>query len=276
MMAMLATMQNDSSMHARDLAAQAIARKAGELAHDYFSRRGTLAVESKGSQDYVSQADRAVEVLIRAELAREFPDDSFFGEETAASFTGGEEHIWIVDPIDGTHNFLRGAHYYCVSIAYVEQGRREIGVVFDPEHDELFHARREHGAWRTHRGGEERMRASDCASLANALVCLGHHDRFPEPRVMAIRQALMDAGTAVRNMGAGALQLAHVAAGRYDAFVELSLNSWDAMAGLLLIEEAGGFTAPFPGPKGLRTPAPVLGCAAGIADPMMRIVAAWE
>ena len=93
---------------------------------------------------------------------------------------------------------------------------------------------------------------------------------------MAIRQALMDAGTAVRSLGAGALQLAHVAAGRYDAFVELSLNAWDAMAGLLLIEEADGFTAPFPGPSGLRTPAPVLGCARGIADPLMRIVGAWK
>jgi myo-inositol-1(or 4)-monophosphatase len=266
---------DDLSIHARHAAAQRIARKAGELAHDYFARRGALAVESKGAQDYVSQADRAVESLIRAELIREFPDDAFLGEETAASFAGDEERIWIVDPIDGTHNFLRGAYYYCVSIAYVEQGRREIGVVFDPEHDELFHARREHGAWRTQLGREGRLGVSDCTSLESALVCLGHHDRFPDSRVMAIRQALMDAGAAVRNMGAGALQLAHVAAGRYDAFVELSLNAWDAMAGLLLIEEAGGFIAPFPGPGGLRTPAPVLGCARGIADPMLRIVGAW-
>ena len=269
-------MTNDaSSIQARHIAARKIARKAGELAHDYFSRRGALAVETKGAQDYVSQADRAVETLIRAELAQEFPDDAFLGEETAASFAGGEERIWIVDPIDGTHNFLRGAHYYCVSIAFVAHGRRQIGVVFDPEHDELFHALREHGAWRTHRGKDERLQVSNCTSLASALVCLGHHDRYPEPRVMAIRQALMDAGTAVRSLGAGALQLAHVAAGRYDAFVELSLNAWDAMAGLLLIEEAGGYTAPFPGPRGLRTPAPVLGCARGIADPLMRIVGAW-
>src|SRR2546423_2512775 len=173
-------MTNDaSSIQARHIAARKIARKAGELAHDYFSRRGALAVETKGAQDYVSQADRAVETLIRAELAQEFPDDAFLGEETAASFAGGEERIWIVDPIDGTHNFLRGAHYYCVSIAYVEQGRREIGVVFDPEHGELFHARRQHGAWRTHLGAEDRLRVSDCTSLASAFVCVGHHDRFP-------------------------------------------------------------------------------------------------
>src|ERR1700730_11539368 len=95
--------KDDLSTHARHIAAQTIARKAGALAHDYFSRRGALAVETKGAQDYVSQADRAVETLIRAQLAQQFPDDAFLGEETAASFAGGEERIPIVDPIDGTH-----------------------------------------------------------------------------------------------------------------------------------------------------------------------------
>ncbi len=85
----------------------------------------------------------------------------------------------------------------------------------------------------------------------------------------------MDSGVAMRNMGAGALQLAHVAAGRYDGFVELSLNAWDALAGLLLVEEAGGFAAPFPGPTGLRDPAPVLACAPGISEALMRLIAAW-
>jgi myo-inositol-1(or 4)-monophosphatase len=183
--------------------------------------------------------------------------------------------MWIVDPIDGTHNFLRGARYYCVSIAYAENGRREIGVVSDPEHGEVFHARRGHGAWCTRAKGEERLRASDCAGVAKAFICLGHHDRYPEPRYIVLRQKLMDSGAAMRNMGAGALQLAHVAAGRYDAFIELSLNSWDAMAGLLLVEEAGGFAAPFPGPKGLLTPAPVLACAKNIGSPLMQLVAEW-
>src|SRR5207237_1809596 len=192
-------MTNDAwSIHGRNIAARKIACRAGELAHDYFSRRGALAVETKGAQDYVSQADRALESLIRAELAQALPDDAFLGEETAPSFAGREDRIWVVDPIDGTHNFLRGAHYYCVSIAFVVHGRREIGVVFDPEHDELFHALREHGAWRTHRGKDDRLQVSNCTSLASAFVCLGHHDRYPEPRVMAIRQALMDAGTAGR------------------------------------------------------------------------------
>jgi len=263
------------SITARYAAAQEIAAKASRLAHRYFVERGSLPVESKGAQDFVSHADRAVEALIRAEIARDFPGDTFLGEESAAEFTGAEEHMWIVDPIDGTHNFLRGARYYCVSIAYAENGRREIGVVSDPEHGEVFHARRGHGAWCTRAKGEERLCASDCAGVAKAFICLGHHDRYPEPRYMVLRQKLMDSGAAMRNMGAGALQLAHVAAGRYDAFIELSLNSWDAMAGLLLVEEAGGFAAPFPGPQGLRKPAPVLACANGIAEPLMRLVGEW-
>jgi myo-inositol-1(or 4)-monophosphatase len=263
------------SISARYASVQQIATRAAALAHRYFIERDSLAVEAKGSQNYVSMADRAVEELIRAEIRREFPDDAFLGEETAAQFTGTPDHVWVVDPIDGTHNFLRGARYYCVSIAYVEHGRREIGIVADPEHDEMFHSLRGHGAWLAHGGDEIRLEVSDCVALARAFVCLGHHDRHPEARYIAIRQALMENGVAMRNMGAGALQLAHVAAGRYDAFVELSLNAWDALAGLLLVEEAGGFVAPFPGPEGLHHPAPVLACAPGIAEALMRLVAAW-
>ncbi len=263
------------SITARYAAAQAIAANAGRLAHDYFVRRGTLAIEAKGAQDFVSHADRAVEALIRAEVQREFPGDAFLGEESAGSFAGTDASLWVVDPIDGTHNFLRGARYYCVSIAYVLHGQREIGVVCDPEHDEVFHARRGYGAWNTRDGAEERLRVSDCDALSRAFVCLGHHDRGPEPRYIAVRKKMMDNGVAMRNMGAGALQLAHVAAGRYDGFVELSLNAWDALAGLLLTEEAGGYVAPFPGPAGLSRPAPVLACAPGIATALTKLVGVW-
>jgi len=259
----------------RYAAAQHIALKAGELARDYFSQRETIVAESKGSQNFVSRADRAVEEMIARHLAAAFPTDNFLGEETAASFDAALDHVWVVDPIDGTHNFLRGTRYYCVSIAYIENGQREIGVVYDPEHDELFHARRGSGAWCQRQGQELRIATSECNSLSTAFVCLGHHDRHPEPRYLALRHALMDSGTAMRNMGAGALQLAHVAAGRFDAFVEFSLNAWDASAGLLLVEEAGGFVAPFPGPQGLLAPAPVLACAKGITTDLTRIVSAW-
>jgi myo-inositol-1(or 4)-monophosphatase len=253
------------TMTARTVAAQQIARKAGDLAHDFFVQRASLAIEEKGSQDFVTRADRAVEALIAGELAAAFPGDAFLGEESLAKFSATPDSVWVVDPIDGTHNFLRGVRYYCVSIAYVANGRCEIGVIYDPEHDEVFHARRGHGAWCQRAGDDVPLRTNACDSLAKAFVALGHHDRFPEPRYMALRQALMDAGTAVRNMGAGALQLAHVAAGRYDGFIELSLSAWDALAGLLLVEEAGGHVAPARWPKSLTQTAPVLGCTKGIA-----------
>ena len=262
-------------LSARYIAAQDIARMAGQLAREHFARRETLVVEHKGKQDFVSHADRAVEALIAKHLAGAFPGDTFLGEETAAQFSGDLEHVWIVDPIDGTHNFLRGVRYYCVSIAYVENGVPAIGVVYDPEHDELFHARRGDGAWVQRDGNASPLRASSCRKLSDAFVCIGHNDRRPDPAVLALRHALMDAGVATRNMGAGALQLAHVAAGRFDGFVELSLNAWDAMAGLLLVQEAGGYAAPFPGPDGLLVPAPVLACASGIADPLTKLVGAW-
>ena len=262
-------------LSARYIAAQDIARQAGELAREHFAQREALVVEHKGKQNFVSRADRAVEALIAKRLAAAFPGDAFLGEESSGDFSGPLDHVWVVDPIDGTHNFLRGVRYYCVSIAYVEDGRPAIGVVYDPEHDELFHARRGDGAWCQRNGNDTALRASSCRSLSEAFVCVGHHDRRPDPAVLALRHALMDAGVATRNMGAAALQLAHVAAGRFDGFVELSLNAWDAMAGLLLVQEAGGYAAPFPGPEGMSVPAPVLGCANGIAAPFAKLVGAW-
>jgi myo-inositol-1(or 4)-monophosphatase len=159
-----------------------------------------------------------------------------------------------------------------VSIAYAEAGVRLLGAVCDPPHDELFHARRGAGAWRTGAAGDVRIAAADTASLAGAFVAVGHHDRHADARYDAIRRALMGTGTAFRNFGSAALQLAHVADGRLDAFVELELSAWDAMAGLLLVEEAGGFAAPFPGPQGLTVKAPVVATAPGIAAATMAIV----
>jgi myo-inositol-1(or 4)-monophosphatase len=261
------------SVDARHEFLRRLARGAGDLARDYWDNRAALAVELKGPQDFVSVADREVESYIRAEIARTYPGDAFLGEETAETFVGDAERIWIVDPIDGTHNFLRGIPYWNVSIAYVEGGVRTLGAVYDPAHDELFHARRGGGAWRSDGGGEARIEAASTTALSGALVAVGHSDRFPDPRVIALRRGLMDASAAFRNFGSAALQLAHVAEGRLDAFVELELSSWDAMAGLLLVEEAGGRVSPFPGPQGITVKAPVVAAAAGIAEALAALVA---
>lgn len=253
---------------------QRLARDAGRLARDFWARRDALTIELKGPQDFVTVADREVETFIRGAIAREYPADAFLGEETAASFGGDAARLWIVDPIDGTHNFLRGIPYWNVSIAWVERGVRTLGAVYDPAHDELFHARRGSGAFRTDAAGDTRIESAATAALSGAMVAVGHSDRFADARVVALRRALMEARAAFRNFGSAALQLAHVAAGRLDAYVELELSAWDAMAGLLLVEEAGGRVGPFPGPQGIAVRAPVIASAAGIADELGALVQA--
>ena len=251
-----------------------LARDAGDRALAFWRDRATLTIEAKGPQDFVSRADRDVETFIRTAIAEAFPGDAFLGEETADAAVVNAPRLWVVDPIDGTSNFLRGVAYWNVSIAYVEDGVRTLGAVADPPAGEVFHARRGGGAWRSDARGETRLAAAATAALGESMVAIGHHDRYPDPRFVAIRDALMDVGAAYRNFGAAALQLAHVAEGRIDAFVELELNAWDAMAGLLLVEEAGGYAAPFPGPRGLAVKSPVIATAPGIADALSAIVAA--
>jgi Archaeal fructose-1,6-bisphosphatase and related enzymes of inositol monophosphatase family len=254
----------------RHALAQDVARRAGALALDYWRDRERLTVELKGPQDFVSHADRDVEALIRREIAAAFPQDRFLGEETASSFTGPLDDCWIVDPIDGTHNFLRGVPYWNVAIAYVAQGRPQIGVVFDPPGGELHHATRGGGAWCDDATGRARLRVASTTEIAGAYVALGHHDRAPDPRYLEIRRRMMESGVSMRNFGSAALQLAHVARGRLDAFCELQLSIWDAIGGLLLVEEAGGYTAPF-APASATAKAACLACAPGVAEALVAL-----
>jgi myo-inositol-1(or 4)-monophosphatase len=131
---------------------------------------------------------------------------------------------------------------------------------------------RAHGAWRSDANGEVRMATSATLALPGAIVCVGHHDRKPEPRYLALRAALMEVNASFRNFGCAALQIAHVAEGRHDAYIELHLASWDAMAGLLLVEEARGYVGPFPGPQGLTVRSPVIAAAPGIAEALRALL----
>jgi myo-inositol-1(or 4)-monophosphatase len=248
-----------------------LALKAGAVALDFWNRRAELVVELKGPGDFVSLADREVESLIRRELAAAYPGDAFLGEETAAQFDGALDRCWIVDPIDGTHNFLRGIPYWNVAIAYVENARTVAGAVFDPPHGELYRAAVGFGAWCDGPNGTTKLQAAPTSKLAGAFVALGHHDRAPESRYLEIRRRMMDAGVAMRNFGSAALQLSHVAAARIDGFVELELSIWDAAAGLLIVDEAGGYAAPFAPPRPTAKTA-CLACAPGIASALSDLV----
>jgi myo-inositol-1(or 4)-monophosphatase len=259
-------------MNAADIAerakfAQRIAREAGALALRYFRREIDFAAESKGPQDFVTAADHAVEALLRERLQGAFPDDAILGEEG-----GGElgRNLWVIDPIDGTLNFVHGVRYWCVSIAFIATGERRIGVVYDPSQDELFWATRGSGAW----SDATRLQAAPRDRLDHALVGAGYVPRHPLDEHLALKRRLHEAGAAVKDMGAGALMLAHVAVGRFDAFLEPHMHPWDASAGLLLVEEAGGRIHPYPGPGGLLAGGAVIAAAPGIFDALQGIALA--
>ena len=252
---------------ARAELAQGLAREAGELAYRYFRREISFAPEAKGPQDFVSAADHAVEALIRERLEREFPGDAVLGEEA-----GGDvgRHVWVVDPIDGTLNFVHGVRYWCISIGFISAGERRIGVIYDPSLDELFWSVRGEGAW----CDQTRLHVSPRDRLDHALVCAGYVPRHPLEEHLALKRRLHEAGAAVKDMGAGALMLAHVAAGRFDAFLEPHMFPWDASAGLLLVEEAGGRIHPYPGPGGLVGGGMVIAASKGIFDALQRLAMA--
>jgi len=248
--------------------AGALARSAGALAQRYFGGELAFAVESKGErQDWVSAADRAVEGYIRDAISERFPDDAMLGEEAGGALS---DRLWVVDPIDGTLNFVHGMRYWCVSIAYIERGVRRIGAIYDPSLDELFVAVAGHGS----RCNDAPIRVSACPSLDDALISQGYVHRHDLDRHLALRGALLSAGAAVKDPGAGALMLAHVASGRFDAFYEPHMHPWDASAGLLLIQEAGGRIAAYPGSNGLVAGGEVLAAAPAIYDRIQELVTA--
>lgn len=227
----------DDELDARLRAASDMVREAGAAALRHFRARERLAIEHKGPQDLVSLADRESEALIRARLAAAFPEDAVLGEEQ-----GGTEaaRLWVIDPIDGTANFLKGLPYWCVALAFVADGATRLALTYDPVHDELFAARKGGGAWRDGQPVRVAERSRDAA-------CVGFSHNFktpPEPYVAAM-QRLLDAGVDHRRMGSAALTLAHVADGRLDAAIAFRTNAWDVLGGLLLVEEAGGLATPF-------------------------------
>ena len=245
-----------------------LARDAGALALRYFTRELDYAPESKGEkQDWVSAADRSVEAHCRAALAAAFPDDAMFGEESGGTLG---ERTWIIDPIDGTLNFVHGIRYWCISIVFMSGGVREIGAIYDPPHDELFFGTAGGGA--TLNGAS--MHVSDCTSIDRALIMQGYVNRHDLEAHLRLRRELITSGAEVKDSGAGALMLAHVAAGRFDAYLEPHMNPWDAAAGLLLVDEAGGRTLPYPGPHGLRAGGAVLASTPALYD-RLRVATGW-
>jgi myo-inositol-1(or 4)-monophosphatase len=234
----------------RLLAAGAIVREAGQLAQDYFLRRESLEIEFKGQQDLVSVADRAVEDAIRAQLTRAFPADDLIGEEGGYAADRGGDRVWVIDPIDGTANFLRGVPYWSVALAYVIGGRTELAVTYDPVHDELFAARRGHGASRNGRS----IQVSDRVDPGRSAIGTAYTFKASMEAYLTLLEGMLRAGLDHRRLGSSALMLCHTADGRLDGCAMIYCSAWDVVGGLLLVEEAGGVTSDFLADAGLTVP----------------------
>jgi len=214
------------------------ARIAGRGLATDFARLSEIEVRLKGPSDFVSEADLKAEDAVRETLARAGADYGFIGEETGETGVDSHDDIWIVDPLDGTINFLRGTPLFAVNIALASNGQVVAAVTFNPIDGELYWAERGCGAYL----GDRRIHTAATSDPANAVVAVG----MPSNGKQGFEQAaaelaqVMPVTASMRRLGSAALDIAYVAAGRFDAFWERSLNSWDMAAGVLLVEEAGG------------------------------------
>lgn len=242
--------------------AREIARRAGLHALAAFGARDALTVESKGVQDRVTETDRSVQAMIEAAIRERFPGDGFLGEESDPATLPAETEggLWVVDPIDGTDCFVFGLPSWCVSIAWMKGGRTRIGVIYDAVHDELFAAALGRGA--TVNGAP--LSISGARAPSGGLVGIGYSLRVPPEATLAPLKRLMDGGGMFHRCGSGALSLAWVASGRLIGYFEPHMNAWDCLAGLLLVEEAGGWTSAFLDDGALARGNPVAAAAPGV------------
>lgn len=225
------------------------ARAAGEFIFKATERLDSIKIQEKEAKDYVSEIDKKSEEIIISHLIKAYPNHGFLGEERGLQKgkEDGSDYLWIIDPLDGTTNFLRGVPHYAVSIACQYKGHIEHAVIYDPIRQEEFTASRGRGAALNGR----RIRVSSRKSLEGALVGTGIP--FKESQLNSLEnylnmlRDLIGPTAGIRRAGAASLDLAYVAAGRYDAFWEFGLSPWDMAAGILLIQEAGGLTSDFVG-----------------------------
>ena len=215
------------------------ARRAGNIINRGARDIDLLTVTSKGPKDFVSEIDRAAEAAIVDTIHASYPDHAILAEEgTGGDGNVGSEYLWIIDPLDGTTNFLHGFPQYCVSIALAHRNIVQQGVIYDPVRNDLFTATRGRGAFLNDR----RIRVSKRTHLRDALIGTGFpfRDGSYLDTYLAMMKTMITETAGLRRPGAAALDLAYVAAGSYDGFFEVGLNPWDVAAGSLLVLEAGG------------------------------------
>ena len=254
------------ALDARLAAALDLAARAGALTMRMRPPAGAAQATLKGAQDWLTEADGAVERMLSDALLSAFPEDGFQGEEGGATRAGALR--WVVDPIDGTSNYARSAPRWCVSLGLLDGDAPVLGVLAAPALNETFAARTGGGA--TLNGAP--LRAAGTASLDRAIIEAGWSPRVGLPEYQALCARLQAAGVMLRNGGSGALGLADVAAGRMDGYAECHINLWDCAAALAVLAEAGAVTTAFL-PGGVRGGGPILAAAPGVAEALAGVAA---
>ena len=248
----------------------AAAQKAGRALVRDFGEVEQLQVSKKGPADFVSAADHKAERIVREELSRARPRYGFLMEEAGAITGADTSNRWIVDPLDGTTNFLHGIPHFAVSIALERDAELVAGVVYSPVHDELFWAEKGKGAVLNGR----RLRVSARTSLDSALFATGIPFMGRRDHELFLKQLahVMGATAGVRRFGSAALDLAYVAAGRYDGFWETGLQPWDIAAGIVLVREAGGFVSDLGGEPTMMDSGDILAANVSLRDSLARLL----
>lgn len=249
------------------------AERAGRALIRDFGEVEQLQVSRKGPADFVSNADLKAERIVHRELEKARPDYSFLMEESGRFEGKDSSNVWIVDPLDGTSNFLHGLPHFCVSVGLQRDGEPYAGVIYDPVKDEVFWGERNLGAYLNNR----RIRVSGRGRLEEALLATGipfglHRDTDTGAKYLAQLESVMERIAGVRRYGAAALDLAYVAAGRYEGFWENGLNPWDVAAGVVLVREAGGFVSEINGKRYQLGAPDILAANDSLHQPLQRLL----
>ena len=248
------------------------ARKASEIL-DKMTRHGKpLTIESKGRNDYVTEVDRALEKEIVYHLHKAYPDHTIHGEESGIIEGNNGDYEWLIDPLDGTTNFIHSLPHFAISIGCLYKGQPQHAVVLDPIKREEFTASRGRGAYLNDR----RLRVTSHSGLKDALIATGiPFSGFAYDNIkpyLACLEEVAGETAGIRRIGAAALDLAYVAAGRFEGFWEMNLKPWDMAAGILLIQEAGGLVSDFSGGNKIMTSGNIVGATPKVFKPLLQIV----
>ena len=248
----------------------AAARKAARPLIRDFGELENLQISMKGPGDFVSSADKRTEKILIDELSKARPGYGFLGEETGAVEGQDKTHRFIIDPIDGTTNFLHGISHFAMSIALEREGQLVAGVVYNPVTDDLYMAEKGHGAFLNNK----RLRVAARKEMASCVLATGlpFMGREGRARAMAETEAALSVTSGVRRFGAASLDMAYVAGGRFDGFWERGLKPWDVAAGIVLVREAGGMVSDLNGGQDMLTGGSILSANEYLHPQLLKIL----